>query len=67
MQLDEVALERLEERWERELAELSPEACLATAEMLRDVKPKLRTQRQCEIAEEVAQEFEAQAAAQKPA
>ena len=60
-------LRRREEQAERRLAELSPGACLGTAAMLRDVKPKLRTRRQCEIADEWAQEFEDRAAAARTA
>jgi hypothetical protein len=62
VEISEAELRRYGEQCERELAALSPEACLATAAMLRDVKPKLDRRRLIEIAEEMAQEFEAWAA-----
>lgn len=50
----------------RELREMTPEASLAVARMVRDAKPRLRTDRQRELAEESAQRFEARAAAHAP-
>lgn len=50
----------------RELQEMTPEASLAVARMVRDAKPRLRTERQRELAEEAAKRFEARAAAHAP-
>lgn len=50
----------------RELREMTPEASLAVARMVRDAKPRLRTDRQRELAEETARRFEARAAACAP-
>ena len=61
MALDEAVLRRLDRR-EQELAELTPEVCLASASVLRDVEPRLTSDRQRELAEEMAQSFESQAA-----
>ncbi len=44
---------------ERELAEATPEHNLRTAALLREVKPLLKSERQREIAEEMACSFEA--------
>jgi hypothetical protein len=46
-----------------ELAAMSPEECVGCAGLLRDVKPSLTSERQREIAEEIARDFEARAAA----
>jgi hypothetical protein len=59
--LDRDLLQRIERR-EPRLAEMTPEAFLATAEMLRDAKPRLTSERQRELAEEMAVSFEVQAA-----
>lgn len=62
MALDDQLLKRIDGR-ERRLAELSPGACRASAHLLRDVQPTLTSDRQREIAEEMAEGFEAQAVA----
>jgi hypothetical protein len=59
---DELRL-RIEES-RRELHQMTPQESLAAAALLRDVKPILETDRQRELAEELAGEFEARAAAQ---
>ncbi len=49
-----------------ELRGMTPEASLAVARMVRDAKPRLRTDRQRQLAEETALRFEARAAAYAP-
>lgn len=45
-----------------EVAAMTPERCLGAAALARRVKPMLTSERQREIAEQLAREFEAQAA-----
>jgi hypothetical protein len=59
--LDRELLQRIE-RGERLVAAMAPEACSAAAAVLRDAKPRLASERQRELAEEMAVSFEAQAA-----
>jgi hypothetical protein len=59
--LDQVLRERIKRR-ERDVAEMTPEACLAAAGLLRDAQPDLASERQRELAEEMAVSFEGQAA-----
>ncbi len=47
----------------RELAEATPEQNSRTAVLLREVSPKLTSQRQRDIAEDMAKRFEERAAA----
>jgi hypothetical protein len=61
MALDRDLLQRIERR-ENRVAEMTPEACIAAAAVLREAKPRLTSQRQRELAEEMAVSFEAQAA-----
>jgi hypothetical protein len=49
-------------RRERDVTEMTAEACLAAAGLLRDAKPGLGSERQRELAEEMAVSFEGQAA-----
>jgi hypothetical protein len=57
-------LARIEER-EGELEAMSSEACRESAALLRDTKSRLTTERQRELADEIAGEFVARAAAQR--
>jgi hypothetical protein len=59
--VDQELLQRVEER-EKHLQEMTAEECAAAASMLREVKPQLGTDRQRELAEAMAAEFEARAA-----
>jgi Skp family chaperone for outer membrane proteins len=53
------------EKREGELEAMSPEACRESAALLRDTQSRLATERQRELADEIAREFEARAAAQR--
>ncbi len=59
--IDQELVQRVEER-EKHLQEITAEECAAAASMLREVKPQLGTDRQRELADEMAAEFEARAA-----
>lgn len=55
-------LERIEDR-DRELEAMSPEACREAAAVLREAKSRLTSERQRQLADEIARDFEARAAA----
>jgi hypothetical protein len=61
MGLEPGLVQRIAER-DRRLEAMTAEACIATASMLRDAKPRVQSDRQRELAEEIAAEFEARAA-----
>ena len=60
--MDENLLRSVEDS-RRQLDEMTPEASLAAARLLRDTEPRLATERQRELAEEMANRFERRAAA----
>ena len=67
MALDKEFLERIE-REQRIVDDMTPEACIGAAALLRDVKPQLTTARQKQLADELAETFKAQATqASRPA
>ena len=61
MALSEDVRRRAEERRER-VAAMTAEECLGVAALLRDVLPKLETERQRKLAQEMAERFEKRAA-----
>jgi hypothetical protein len=59
--LTQELLERIEER-EKRVEAMTAQECVTAASMLRQAKPRLGTNRQRELADEMASQFEAQAA-----
>jgi hypothetical protein len=57
----EKLLARIDDR-DRELDAMNPTACREAAELVRGAKPRLATERQRQLADEIAGEFESRAA-----